>query len=109
MKLLRQIQLGSSIALGLAFVLAAVLATPAKGQVVVFDTGFSLPVVFNGTVTNLGWTSGNNSAGAQPQRWTAQPFSLTDETRITQINAEYFIAGGTVTDIGIMIWNRTGG
>ncbi len=88
-----------------------VMSVTATAEQVLYDTGFSVAVLFNGTATNLGWTSGNNRAGGQPQRWTAQPFTLpAGNWLITQINAEYFIptTSGPVTDIGIRIWNRTG-
>ena len=78
------------------------------GTNVLFDTGPPRTVLFNGASTWLGWSSGNVNAN-QPQRWTAQPFTLEPgEWTITGIDHDYFWSGTPGTDIGIRIWTRNG-
>ncbi len=92
--------------IGVAIVAAA--STTASAQQLLWDTGAHEPVNFNGNATNLGWTSGNAGA-TQPQRWTSQPFTLgAGNFTINEIEAEYFVPGADPTDIGWVIWNRTG-
>lgn len=92
---------------GLAGALMA-LAGVASAQATLFDTGVHQPCFFNAALTNLGWTSGNVSA-AQPQRWTAQPFTLpAGNHHVVQIEAEYFVPAANPTAIAWVIWNRTG-
>lgn len=91
---------------GVAIVAAA--STTASAQILLYDTGVHETVLFNGSATNLGWTSGNAGA-TQPQRWTAQPFTLgAGDFTINEIEAEYFVPGADPTDIGWVIWERIG-
>ncbi|HYE03545.1 MAG TPA: hypothetical protein VD963_09965 [Phycisphaerales bacterium] len=95
--------------LGLAAGLA--LGGTATAQDVVWDTGVNHPVLFNGTLTNLGLSSGNLGAGLE-QRWFAMPFRVTGgtpNTTITVVDVNYFSPAGSVpATIEYIIWNRTG-
>jgi len=91
---------------GVAIIASA--TTTASAQTVLWDTGAAESVLFNGNPSNLGWTSGNAGA-TQPQRWTAQPFAFAaGNYTVNEIEAEYFVPGADPTDIGWVIWNRTG-
>ena len=91
----------------LTTVAALAVSVSARAQDVIYDTGPNATVLFNGAVSNLGWTSGFASE-AQPQRWTAQPFSVTGPVKIEQIYANFFVPGDTPTDLNFIIWSRTG-
>ena len=88
--------------------LAALAVTvSARAQDVIYDTGPNALVLFNGAESNLGWTSGGTSS--QPQRWTAQPFSITGPVKIEEIYASFFVPGGNdPTELNFIIWSRTG-
>ncbi len=91
---------------GVAIIAAA--TTTASAQTVLWDTGAAETVLFNGNPSSLGWTSGN-AGPTQPQRWTAQPFAFAaGNYTVNEIEAEYFVPGADPTDIGWVIWNRTG-
>lgn len=86
----------------------ALLAGVAAAQVTLFDTGPYQACVFNGVLTNLGWTSGD-LGGTSTQRWAAQPFSLpAGNWQISQIAPAYFVPAANPANMGWRIWNRTG-
>ncbi|MCA9284883.1 MAG: hypothetical protein KDA22_06705 [Phycisphaerales bacterium] len=83
---------------------------------VIYNTGTTNTVTFNGANTNLGWSSGCISA-ASPQRWAAQPFTVeapdepgTSAWQVYAIHAYGFVpAAPTVTeDLCWIIFNRNG-
>ena len=86
---------------------AALAVAGAASADVLYDTGLHDTVLFNGTETNLGWTSGDAGAGFE-QRWTVQPFSVADPVHISNIFAGYFIPGESPLEMGWIIWNRSG-
>ncbi|MBI5863480.1 MAG: PEP-CTERM sorting domain-containing protein [Planctomycetes bacterium] len=92
----------------LAGAAVAALAGSASATVL-WDTGAPNPVMFNGNLTYLGFSSGNLGAGSE-QRWAAQPFRIDAAgTVIQQIDIDYFIpAGGEFDNVNFIIWNRTG-
>ncbi|MFN5496423.1 MAG: hypothetical protein ACK5C3_07590 [bacterium] len=82
---------------------------------VVWDTGRHAPIcnTANGTLTNLGLSSGAIGATA-PQRWLAVPFTVSDPAgtpdswRLTFLTPEGFIPAGVVNErINWIIWSRT--
>ncbi len=93
----------------LVLLLAATCTPVFAGGDVLFDTGVPRQVIFQGGETFLGWTSGNPSA-AQPERWTAQPFTLpAGDWDITQLDLYYFVpTGNVVDDINWIVWSRDG-
>jgi hypothetical protein len=81
---------------------------------VIFNTGGMNSVIFNGTLTNLGYSSGD-LAGA-PQRWMAVPFNVpaapaagdNNAWAATAIVGKGFIPAGTTTTLlRYTVWNRT--
>lgn len=88
---------------------AALCAASQVNAQIIWDSGAPHPVIFNGTLTNLGFSSGNLSA-TQPQRWAVMPFSIPAGGRtIHNVDADYFCpAGFEVSDIGYKIFNREG-
>lgn len=76
---------------------------------VLWDNGAPHPVNFNGTDTNLGYSSGNLGAGLE-QRWIAAPFRITSPgTVIDTIEADWFIVAGSEAEtVNYIIWNRNG-
>jgi len=90
------------LALSLVAVCGAAHADP-----MVYDTGFPHTVMFNGSETYLGFSSG--SLAGLPQRWSAMPFTLTQATTITGVDINWFIvAGSEGVDVKYIIWKRTG-
>lgn len=75
----------------------------------VWDTGPPKTVIFNGTESYLGFSSGNIGVGLE-QRWWAAPFSIFDApTVIDEVHINYFIPAGFEGDnIRYKIWQRTG-
>ncbi len=86
----------------------AAIAASAQGDVL-WDTGAPHPVVFNGTPTYLGYTSGTAGAGLE-QRWAAVPFRIpAGGATVTQIDVDYFIAAGQEpTGVTFVVWDRAG-
>ena len=81
---------------------------------VLWDTGPNRALVFNGALTNLGWSSGSPAAG-QPQRWTAQAFTLpalpegAGTWNICQLNPNGFEPAGVLNEtLEYIVWARTG-
>lgn len=98
-----------SFVLGLVSMTALIAVAPA--QQVLFDTGIAGLCINNSTggQTFLGWTSGNAGV-TQPQRWSAQPFTLpAGNWNITSIDPAWFLVTGQIpTDVGYKIWSRSG-
>ena len=69
---------------------AAGMASSVHAQQVLFDTGPHNQVMFNGAVTNLGFSSGNLGSASLPQRWTAQGFTLSAPSTITKVGVSGF-------------------
>lgn len=91
----------------IAVLVAAVLTTPAVGEILLWDTGATHQVIFNGNPTYLGFSSGFVAAG-QPQRWCAIPFRITvPNAVITRIEADLFTVGAP-THMFYKIWTRAG-
>lgn len=93
----------------LAWLWAAGLLCAGANADVLWDTGAPHPVNFNGTDTNLGFSSGNLGAGFE-QRWLAIPFRIdAPGTTIDTIEADWFVVAGSEADnVNYIIWNRTG-
>lgn len=92
----------------LAIASCAAISAVAQGSVI-WDTGAPHPVVFNGNVTYLGYTSGHAGAGLE-QRWAAVPFSVPAAGAVVnQIDVDYFIAAGQEpTGVTFVVWQRSG-
>jgi len=81
-------------------------------QFSIWNTGVVSPVLFNGTLTNLGFSSGSVSA-ANPQRWLAQPFTLPavpaggSSWQINRLTFEGFTSGAPET-MDFIVWARDG-
>lgn len=82
---------------------------------VIFNTGGSKAVIFNGTLTNLGYSSGDIGATFL-QRWMAVPFNVPEAPAAGDNNAwaataivgKGFIPTGTTTTLlRYIVWNRT--
>jgi hypothetical protein len=76
---------------------------------VLWDTGAPHPVNFNGTDTNLGFSSGNLGAGSE-QRWAAMPFKIgAGGAVVNQIDVDWFVVAGSEADtVNYIIWKRNG-
>lgn len=78
---------------------------------VIYNTGGSRPVIFNGALTNLGLSSGWLSA-ASPKRWLATPFTVPapptgDKWLVQEIAANGFSPAGVLNEtLNWIIWNR---
>ncbi len=79
----------------------------------IFNTGGTQPVLFNGTATNLGLSSGDLGA-TFPQRWFATPFTVGnpgagfDGWEVARMYAYGFTPDGVVNDtLDFIIWERT--
>jgi len=92
--------------LGLAGLL---LAAPAAGQMVLWDTGPPTTVIYNGSETYLGYSSGDLGPGME-QRWCAIPFRIElPNAVITRIDVDWFINPGDEAEtVNYIIWHRTG-
>ena len=81
-------------------------------QFVVFTTGAQHAINSNGTLTNLGLSSGCTAAATQ-QRWLAQPFSVpasSPEWNVERITVKGFApAGVTNTTLNYVVWDRPAG
>jgi MYXO-CTERM domain-containing protein len=74
----------------IAGLIVLVAGAAASADVAFWDTGAPTPVNFNGTDTNLGYSSGNLGTGST-QRWAAQAFTVpAGVTTITQVDADWF-------------------
>jgi len=77
-----------------------------------FNTGGTQPVIFNGGLTNLGFSSGDLGPGLE-QRWSAMPFTLGDPGpgqvwRVLSIQAAGFEPAGVVNELlEFKIWSRS--
>ncbi len=78
-----------------------------NGLTCIWDTGTPQLVTFNGAASALGWSSGYLGA-AQPQRWVAAPFTITQpNTVITEIHVNYFVNSASQY-ARYIIWRRNG-
>ena len=82
---------------------------------IIYNTGGSRPVVFNGALTNLGLSAGNLNA-TLPQRWQAAAFTIPappagegNAWLVQTIAANGFTPAGVQNDtLNWIVWNRTG-
>jgi hypothetical protein len=104
----------------LSFCIGVPLAEPACDFYTMFDTGPHEPVLFNGSGSNLGWSSGNldppQPPGCDGQRRCVQAFTmpplpaaaLATEWTIEQLGIEGFDPGGVTNEfINYEIFTRT--
>src|ERR1043165_6305201 len=82
----------------------------AQAQTILFDSGDVNTSLFNGALSNLGFSSGEPLSAAATQRWFAAPFPLTTNSVVTEIDVEGFVpAGNEFNDFGWQIWTRQAG
>jgi hypothetical protein len=74
---------------------------------ILWDTGPTHTVIFNGTETWLGYTSGEYPGCAQ--RWAAMPFVIAEPGAIiTELQCFWWVIEGSEADhVNYIIWNRT--
>ncbi|MBV6457841.1 MAG: hypothetical protein HONBIEJF_00961 [Fimbriimonadaceae bacterium] len=87
----------------------AATAVTQAGAVTLWDTGAPHTVIFNGSETYLGYSSGNLDANNQ-QRWAAVPFRIgAGGAVIKQVNVDWFVVAGSEADaVNYIIWKRSG-
>ena len=110
MKTSSMVRVGAAICAVAGTAISAHAADP-----IVFDSGYVCIVYWDATPgagawapTRLGFSSG--ALAGLPQRWLAQPFTLSQRTNITQIDPEGFVpAGGESNNLNFIIWKRNPG
>jgi len=93
----------------ISFAVLAVAMTAASNAALLWDSGMHAPVLFNGSASNLGLSSGN-LGGANTERWCATPFVIaTGGAHVTRVRCEGFVnPGQEFQTLNVRVYSRSG-